>query len=201
MFIQVISGTVIDRDAMDRLTDRWEAKLRPGAAGFLGATHGVADDGRFVTMARFESVDAARRNSERPEQGAWWEAMSEVTSDVEVHDCSRVHTLAGGGSDDAKFVQVMQGRMKDRALADDFLARTDEAATILARVRPDLLGSVIAIHDDGDTYTQAAYFTSESDARGNEDTPPPPEAAELTARMQAAIEVTEYLDLHHLHLS
>ena len=42
-------------------------------------------------VARFESREAAMRNSERPEQGDWWERCSKLfTGDVTFHDCSRV---------------------------------------------------------------------------------------------------------------
>src|SRR6516165_1009866 len=113
MFIQVITGKVTDVDQMQRVMDRWERDLRPGATGFLGATIGLTDDDRFVAMARFESGDAAKKNSERPEQGQWWSEMEKVTQDVTFHDCSRIETLFGGGKDEAGFVQVMQGRIKD----------------------------------------------------------------------------------------
>ena len=33
----------------------------------------MTDDGVLVALARFESEEAAQRNSDRPEQGAWWE--------------------------------------------------------------------------------------------------------------------------------
>ena len=33
-------------------------------------------DGRMVALVRFDSEEAARRNSDRPEQGAWWEGMA-----------------------------------------------------------------------------------------------------------------------------
>ena len=72
MFIQAISGTVKDVDAMEREAERWQQELRPGAAGYLGMTSGVTDDNRYVTVVRFESAEAAKANSERPEQGAWW---------------------------------------------------------------------------------------------------------------------------------
>jgi hypothetical protein len=32
----------------------------------------LTDDGRFIALARFESEEAARRNSDRPEQDRWW---------------------------------------------------------------------------------------------------------------------------------
>ena len=86
-----------------------------GAIGYLGTTEGVTDDGRFVVLARFESKAAAAKNRARPAQGEWFAAMEKVVSDVTFHDCSRVETLFGGGENEATFVQVMQGRITDRA--------------------------------------------------------------------------------------
>jgi hypothetical protein len=200
MFIQVITGNVTDVDAMDRLAERWQQELRPGATGFLGSTEGVTDDNRFLVLARFDSADAAQRNSQRPEQDAWWQEMAKVTEDVAVHDCSRVATLFGGGNDDAKFIQVMRGRVKDAALAEAFFNRTSEAETMLKEFRPDVIGEVIAIHDDDDGYTDVVYFSSEEEARANEAKGMPDEAQEMMKEMEDAIEVTEFLDLRRLTL-
>ena len=200
MFIQAITGTVTDVDTMQRLADRWQAELRPGAIGYLGTTEGLTDDNRFVVLARFESAEAAARNSALPAQDAWWQEMAKVTDNVVVHDCSRVATLFGGGKDDAGFVQVMQGRIKDRAKADEFFARTAEAEKVLGGARPDVIGEVVAFHDDGDTYTDAVYFSSEAEARANESKPLPPEAQEMMDDMDAAIEITEFLDLRRVNM-
>jgi hypothetical protein len=200
MFAQVISGNVHDVDGMRRAAERWDAELRPGAAGYLGATNGVTDDGRFVTVVRFESADAARHNSERPEQGEWWNELSKNVSDVVVHDCSRIETISGGGSDDATFVQVMQGRVKDPAKADELLAQIDEMAPVFQKVRPDVLGQVIAVHDDGTGYTDVVYFSSETEARANESKEMPAEMQEFMAQFDGALEVTDYLDLRRLWL-
>ena len=197
MFVQVISGKVTDPEAMQRASDRWERDLRPGAIGYLGTTIGVTDDNHFVVLARFESPEAAAKNSARPEQGEWWSDMQQHVSDVVVHDCSRVETLFGGGKDDAGFVQVMQGRIKDTAKADAFFGKSAEAEKLLGSARPDVIGEVIALHDDGDTYTDAVYFSSEAEARANESKPMPPEAQDMMTEMESAIEVTEFLDIKH----
>jgi hypothetical protein len=76
MFVQVIQGQVLNPDQMHADLDRWAEELAPAAAGWLGTTAGVTEDGRFVALARFESEDAARRNSDRAEQGRWWEETS-----------------------------------------------------------------------------------------------------------------------------
>ena len=200
MFVQVIKGKVTDRDAFERLGDRWQEELRPGAVGYLGVTEGVTDDGRFVVAARFESAEAAAQNSERPEQGDWFAEMEKVVEDVEFHNCSRVETLFGGGKDDAGFVQVMCGQVRDAAKADEMFTHASEAETTLQSVRPDVIGEVVAIHDDGGGYTDLVYFTSEADARAAEKREMPADAQAMMQEFESALEVDEYLDLTHITL-
>jgi hypothetical protein len=180
MFIQVISGHTSDPAGVMQAIDRWQQEVRPGAVGFLGETSGVTQDGDFICLARFESVEAARANSDRAEQSAWWEATKGLfDGPVTFHDCSEVDLYHGGGSDTAGFVQVMQGRA-DPDHMHQLDARVEDE---LPQWRPDLMGSVRAWHGDGDghDYTEAAYFTSESDARTGEAQPPP---AEMEAEME-----------------
>ena len=73
----------------------------------------------------------------------------------------------------AGFVQVMRGRVSDPARARE-LARQDPDAWV--RFRPDILGSLMLSHDDGE-YVMAIYFTSEAEAREGEKTEPPAELA------------------------
>jgi hypothetical protein len=200
MFVQVISGTVTDRDGFERLGDRWEAELRPGAVGYLGVTEGTTDDGRFLVAARFESAEAAAQNSDRPEQGQWYAEMEKVVDDVIFHNCSRVETLFGGGKDDAGFVQVMRGEVKDPAKADALFARSAEAEKVLAAVRPDVIGEVIALHDDGTGYTDLVYFRSEAAARAAEQREMPADAKALMSEFESALAVSEYFDLKRLTL-
>jgi hypothetical protein len=197
MFVQVISGKVTDEEAMQRIADRWERDLRPGAVGYLGTTIGVTDDNRFVVLARFESSEAAKRNSDRPEQGEWWSEMEQHTSDVVVHDCSRVETLFGGGKDDAGFVQVMQGHITDSGKADAMFARAADAERVLGAARPDVIGEVVAIHDDRSGYTDAVYFSSEAEARANEKRELPAEAQAMMQELETALVVDEFFDLVH----
>ncbi len=74
MFVQVINGRTSQPEALAEAFDRWKAELSPGATGWLGSTGGVTDDGTVIAVARFESEEAARANSARPEQDAWWSA-------------------------------------------------------------------------------------------------------------------------------
>jgi hypothetical protein len=126
--------------------------------------------------------------------------MSKATSDVVVHDCSRVETLFGGGKDDAGFVQVMRGQVRDAAKADEMFARFADAERVLQAVRPDVIGEVVALHDDDDGYTDLVYFTSETDARAAEQREMPADAQALMQEFESALEVSEYFDLQRLVL-
>ena len=79
--IQIIQGTCRDEEMVHRLSDEWRETLGPTAEGWLGGTYGVTDDGEFVGVVRFESQEAAMRNSARPEQGEWWQRMQDTASE------------------------------------------------------------------------------------------------------------------------
>ena len=165
MFIQVIQGKVKDPGLLRRQLELWRREIKPGARGYLGSTGGVTSDGRSITLVRFESEQAARANGERPEQGAWWtETAKAFDGGVTFHDCREVDTILGGGSNDARFVQVMDGRAKDQ---DQMRSRRQEFEPRLRERRPDILGMVAAWHGDGG-FTQAVYFVSEEAARERE---------------------------------
>ena len=194
MFIQVIIGTASDREGLRRQADRWEQDLRPGATGFLGSTGGVTDEGRFVMAARFESADAARRNSAREEQGAWWAETEKYLDNVTFHDSTDIMTTLGGGSNDAGFVQVMRGRVTNQEKAAQLIGRMAEFEAMMRDHRPDVMGDVTIMHADG-TYTDLIYFTSEAEAREGEKKPTPAEAQGMFEEFMAAMTVDEYLDL------
>jgi hypothetical protein len=194
MFIQVITGTTSDRDGLRRQLDRWQQDLRPGATGYLGGTGGVTDEGRFFLAARFESEEAARRNSARDEQGAWWAETEKYVDNVSFQDSVEVTTMLGGGSNDAGFVQVMRGRVTDEAKAAELLGRSAEFEAAMRGRRPDLLGDVTARHADG-SYTDIIYFTSEAEAREGEAKPIPEDMQAMFEEFMSAMPVDEYLDL------
>jgi hypothetical protein len=176
VFVQVIQGRVGDAGQLRTRMDQWVRDLSAGAIGWLGSTAGVTADGTGIAVARFESADAARRNSERPEQGQWWAETAKLfDGDVTFHDCPEVHVFGQGGSDDAGFVQVMQGRYTDPAKAVDLLQRSEQP---LRELRSDVIGGELCLHGDGG-FTRAVYFTSEAEARVGENQQPPPEVQAL----------------------
>jgi hypothetical protein len=161
----VIQGRVTDPAGFEKQIQRWAEEIRPGATGFLGSTSGTTADGEFISIARFESEEAARANSDRPEQGAWWEETSQYVSDVMFHDCSQVDVFGGGGSDDAGFVQVIQGKTKDVEKSRALDARMEPE---MKKMRPDVIGGVNAWHPENGRFTTFIYFTSEAEARAKE---------------------------------
>ncbi len=200
MFIQVITAKVVDEEALRRQLDRWESDVRPGAEGFLGSTSGVTADGKLILLARFESEEAARRNSQRPEQGAWWAETEKALEDPEFRDSVDVVVMGGGGSDDAGFVQVMRGHVLDAAKLQGLLGRMKEFEAAMAEMRPDVFGDVTAVHADG-TFTDAVYFRSEAEARANEGKEMPEEMQAMFAEWTTAAAIDEYLDLEQPRLS
>jgi hypothetical protein len=185
MFIQVVEGRVSDAGRLRAAMDEWLEGLAPGADGWLGSTAGVTDDGRFVALVRFESQDAARRNSDRPEQDQWWtETAKLLTGDVTFHDCRESVSFGRGGSDDAGFVQVIQGRVRD---VERMRALNEQAESAWGDFRPDVIGGIVALHGDGG-FTNAVYFTSEEEARAGEGAEPPVELKALMEEEQSLYE-------------
>jgi hypothetical protein len=192
VFIQVIKAKVKDREGVKRLSDRWLSELRPGAEGFLGATIGITDDGTLVDVARFESRGAAMANSARPEQGAWWaEFEACLEGPAEFRESEDVTISGHGDFDQAGFVQVMEGRLRDVEAARAFAA---EMVDTFEDERPDVFGDVQIIHPDS-TFTDVVYFASEAAAREGEAATPSPAMQEAMTRMGELLEVDSYYDL------
>jgi hypothetical protein len=178
-----MEGSVGDRDRLRSQLDTWSKELAPGATGWLGHTAGVAPDGTFFAAVRFESADAAKANSDRPEQGEWWNKTAQcLESDVRFADCADVDTLGKrGGSDDAGFVQVIQGRGDRQAMLTASRGRQE----FFARVRPDVLGSYVAWEAPG-RFSQLVYFTSEAAAR---------EGEQRSEIVMSAVQFDRFIDL------
>lgn len=180
MFVQVIQGRVSDASRLKAQLDRWEAELAPGAVGWLGSTAGVTEDGQAVLVARFESEDAARQNSDRPEQTSWWEETARVfDEEPQFRNSIGVDIDTPGDPSGAGFVQVMQGRSSDPEKARQLM---ENDTTDWQSFRPEILGSVSVNHDGGE-WTMVMYFTSEAEAREGERKEMPPEMQRMMQEM------------------
>jgi hypothetical protein len=193
MFVQIIQGKTSNPEALTAAVDRWMQDLAPGATGWLGSTGGVTEDGRFIAAVRFESEEAARRNSERPEQDRWWAETSKLLDGpATFRDSSDVTVDLNGEPDRAGFVQIMRGRSSDPERARQLM---DQDADKWAALRPEMVGNVMIGHDDGG-YTMVMYFTSEAEAREGERKEIP---LELRANMDEMNKLsegeTEFFDL------
>jgi len=198
MFVQVIKGKVSDSSAIRAALDKWLSELAPGATGWLGSTTGVTDDGTLIGIVRFESLESAQSNSDRPEQGRWW-AETERLFDGEVsfEDSTDVDEYVTGDWDRAGFVQVMQGQVSD----------LDRARTVMQgrpdnfeQLRPDIVAMLDLAHQDG-RWTSVIYFTSEAEARQRESQDPPPEFAAMMDEMASiSVSETRFYDLRQVWL-
>jgi hypothetical protein len=193
VFAQVIQGKVTDRSALRAAMDRWLSDVAPGSIGWLGSTGGVTDDGRFILLARFSSQEEAMRNSDRPEQDAWWSETSKLfDGEATFKNSTAVDEDLAGNPDDAGFVQFVLGKVRDPDRARELMSRDPQAWT---QLRPDLLGTVTAVHEGGEM-TTAAYFTSEQDAREGESKEVPQELQEGMAEIDAlTVGEPEFLDI------
>ncbi|BCJ34694.1 hypothetical protein Athai_21970 [Actinocatenispora thailandica] len=192
MFMQIIQGRVRDAAATMATLERWHQDIEPGATGFLGATYGISDDGTCVIAVRFESEEAAQRNSRRPEQSQWWARMEgNFVDGATFHDCSDVTMLLSGGRDDAGFVQVIQGRVHGR---DRLHTLVEQSGELISRYRPDIVGATVAIDEDG-YFTETVAFRSEKEAREAESKPRPPDAARVLEEEMSHLDDVHYVDL------
>src|SRR4051794_7877182 len=158
MFVQIIQGKVKDADLLARQSERWVKEIKPGVKGYLGSTTGVTPDGRGITIARFESAKAAAANSNNEQQSAWWnETAKAYDGEPTFIDCTATDTMFGGGSNDAGFGQVIQGRGQDEG------AMRSEMGSMESRLgtsRPGICGRARAWDRDGGGVSQARHFRS-----------------------------------------
>jgi hypothetical protein len=199
LFAQVIQGRTSDAAAVRGRMEEWDRSLKPGAEGFLGSTAGVSDDGEFIAIARFDSEEAARRNSDRPEQGEWWaETEGHLEGEARFYDSTDVEVMWGGGSDSAGFVQVIQGRFKEEGQKARWREMEADAEQWMRENRPDVIGSVRVWQ--GTDFSDFVYFTSEEEARAGEQKQPP--AGEGGADdWMSEIEDLKFIDLRSPYFS
>jgi hypothetical protein len=193
MFVQTITAKVSDPEGVRAAAARWVDDLAPGAKGWLGETSGITDDGRLFVMARFESEEAARANSDRPEQGQWWEEFSKsLDGEATFQESTNVSVETAGDLNSAKFVQVMNGRSSNPDRSRELM----EGSRELRRAnRPDILGNVVIGHGEG-RFTMVIYFQSEDAARAGERKEMPPVLNDtMTEMMSLSIGAPEFLDL------
>jgi hypothetical protein len=193
VFVQIIQAQVDDASAVQAALDRWVSDLAGEATGWLGSTAGVTDDGTFLAIARFDSEEAARQNSDRPEQDQWWsETSKSFRGEATFAESTDVDLDLMGDPDQAGFVQVFRAKATDPDRVRE-LMKTD--VEDFRSFRPDILGTLTAVHDGG-VMTTVAYFSSEEEARAGERKEPPAEmVAAMQEMQQLSVGKPEYFDL------
>jgi hypothetical protein len=178
MFIQVMQAKCSRPAEVRAFMEKWGADT---SVGFLGGTFGVTDDGDLLAIVRFESTEAAKANSERPETDAMsQEFAGYLDGPIEFADYDDVSEFLEGGSDAAGFVQVIRGTTTDPAAAKALMADTGR----LKEMRPEIIGGTFAVNADGG-FTQTVYFTDEASARSGEAQEPPAEVRETIENLMS----------------
>lgn len=193
MFAQIIRGKVSDPAGVRPIVDRWMTELGPTANGWLGSTGGTTDGNDLFVLVRFESPEAARTNSEKPAQGAWWAEMEPLLDGgATFQDSDEVYEDIRGDVDSAGFVQVMIGQTSDPERTLELMAESRDDRVAL---RPEILGQVAIAHEEG-WFTFINYFTTEAEAREGERKPVPAELIKaLMALDELSVGEREFLDL------
>ena len=193
MFAQIIRGKVSDPAAVRPVVERWMRELGPTAKGWLGSTSGVTDHNELFLLARFESEEAAKANSDKPEQGEWWAQLEKLFDGLpSIQDSTNVFVDGRGDFDSAGFVQVMSGQTSNPERTKQLMTDTQAERTAL---RADILGQVAVEHQDGE-FTMAIYFDSEEAAHEGERKEIPPQLqATMQEMMSLGVGQPEFLDL------
>ncbi|MCD0448945.1 hypothetical protein LO762_07045 [Actinocorallia sp. API 0066] len=194
MFIQLIEAPAADADTLREASYRWADKLGSTSVGWLGCTSGVTEDGVWISAERFESEQKAWVESGRPGRRRWWaETLRGLAGEARFINCREVEVFAPDPSaiDTARYIEIVQGRVKDAALMRTLLRSMEKQ---MYAHRTDLLGSTLAFHPD-DGYTHILYHTDEDavfDAQLRE-TPP-----QVKAMMDAIYELNTVAPRHLL---
>jgi hypothetical protein len=176
MFIQVMQGRVEDSAGVRREFERWGGQLGQTAPGWLGLTAGITDSGELVAVCRFDREASAAANDRRPEMAAWREALDRrLAGPPRLQRCPIVRTVKAGGSDQAGFVRVAQGRVIDARRLATLQSEVEQGL----RGEAHVLGVTIADHGDGGWFTEVTYFTSERATRTAEREMPVAKAVQL----------------------
>jgi hypothetical protein len=188
MVVEIVQGMATDPLKVHQLLDRWAIDVAPQAPGWHDTTAGVAADGRFIAMIRFDSTVAPI-----PGHDQWRaETMGLLNGDTSHAVYDRVVVLKEGAAGTAGFVQFVLGRVHDLAAAETYLKDFDE---IVAPLRPDSTGRLMASRDDGQ-FIGAFTFSSEDAARAGETLEVSPRIAEMKRRGVALGDGrAEYIDL------
>jgi hypothetical protein len=169
--------------------------------GWLARLDSTGDRGWPPRRAgRFESEEAAQRNSDHPEQGHGGPQTAQLL-DGEATFRNSVDVMPDlhGNPDEAGFVQIMQGQQgPDPDRAQELMNQNSDE---WAAFRPEIIGSLGVAHPDN-TWTMALYFTSEAEAREGERKEPPPELkAQMEEMDKLSVGAPEFFDLKDPWLS
>lgn len=160
--VRITQARVRDAEAVRELAERWQREIAPETDGWLATTAGISDDGEFVSLLRFASEEAVRRNAESERQRRWWEEFRQyVSGDVSIVETSSAAAFGDSRPDaDVGYVHVVQGEA--RIMIDILEGVAEHEEHHIREHHLPLLGGIIVDHG-GDRFTEFMYFPSEDE--------------------------------------
>jgi hypothetical protein len=126
--------------------------------GWLGATSGVAADGRFVAFLGFASEEAARITMDRLDRGSAWDRLAPVVADRTFRECPNTRAFSVRDPRYADLVQVAQGPANDIGRVISEFERSSRAGT----AEQTVIGGLLCWDDAG--FASSALYRRSSEA-------------------------------------
>lgn len=191
MFAQFIAARTSDREAYNEHIRRWYQEQSSQAEGWLLGVGGVTARGESLMLILFESEEQARRNSDRPEQGHWWQALLTCLEGApEVIDSAAVDRYGSGDLMQAGFVQFIRAQVSDQ---ERMRSMSQEMAGDMLELRPDILGGITLWYPGGSV--DVVGFTSEAEARQGEQRQIPADFEEKWGEISSLMSDMRYYDM------
>lgn len=188
--VELIDGEVAEPEGLEDVYRRWFDEIAP--EGWLSATAGVSDDGRFLAMHRFPSAESARRMDDEARR-SWRSDLSQHLDEVQVHEASHVATFGQARPDEAGSVVVVQAEAR---VTRDVLERIAQDELHAMR-RRDLvaLGGLLAHHGDG-RFTELIYYPPGAQTFGeHRDSPLAEEGASMLEQLAEHVSGLDYRNI------
>lgn len=190
MFARFVQGPVADPEALGRLWRQWREALAADVDGWIDAAGGITAEGAFVAVMRFASPEAAQPALLALDARRAEAAPCFAREPVILHSDDAT-AARDGPIRDAGFVQLMLSTVTDPPTVERI---ERDVADVFAAWRPDELAAHRVWLPDGRRLS-VDYFTSEAEARANQQREPPPELVEAYPEWMARHADLEWFEL------
>lgn len=159
MFVELVQATATEPARLRKAWKKLLGRLPDVAPGWLGATSGATEDGRFVALLAFESEEQARITMDRLHEQAAWAPLEGVASELRFRECPNVRAFLPDDARGVEVVHIWQGVAQDvRRIVSSF-----EGASQTATGRGRVAGGLMCWDPEG--FVTIALYGRPSGAR------------------------------------